>query len=297
MGLIFKKGINIQEMITSPDTSDVFTQAINTYLYNMTDEAGYDNAYKQIFEFFDTTKQTELFPRGPKFSIYFSAVAEGEPPRFGTVTDGLDVNVNLVHYRAGLRYSKDWFRYNQIPLIEKATQAFRDESQRLLCRVYYGIIKNAATTGSSASGSTPIAVGDKIEEHVVAMLTPTTDAQGNKDFTNVVYPKLVMCNPADEALLKASLDVNARREAMKYDTDIKPLGDGTISLQPLVTSWADQGKLLIIEPKKYFVGLKDGELELDMEDDKKFDAENMYGSLRRGGACLSSLAVRYVDIP
>lgn len=297
MGLIFKKGVNVQEMITSGDTRDIFTQAINTYLYNMADEAGYDNAYEEVFEFFDTDKKTEVFPKGPKFAIYFSAVAEGEPPRFGSVSDGADVNVNVVHRRAGLRYANDWFRYNQIPLIEKATQAFRDEAQRTLCRIYYGIIKSAATTGSAATGATPVAIGDKMEEHVVAMISPSTDANGNLDFTNVVYPKLVMCNPADESTVKAALDVNLRREQSKYDTDIKPLGSSTVNLNPLVTPWADQGTLLLIEPKRYFVGLKDGELELDTEQDKLFDAENMYGSLRRGGACLSNLAVRYVTIP
>lgn len=297
MSLIFKKDANLQEMITSSDTTDIFESAINTYLYDMEENAGYDREYEKVFSFFDTSKQSEEFPKGPVFAITFNAVAEGEPPKFGKVSDGDTVTVRVVHYRAGLRYSKDWFRYNQIPLVEKATQEFRDESQRKLCQIYYGIIENAVSNGTTASANTPLAIGSAIDEQVVAMMTPSVDANGNPDFSNVTYPKMVMCNVADETLVSASLNNVHRLEIAKnQDGEVIPLNSQTASLEVVSTPWVTQGRILVIEPKKYFVGLRDGSLELDTDDDKLFDAENLYGSLRRGGACLSSYAIRYVDL-
>lgn len=297
MSLIFKKGVNIREMLSSADTKDYVLKAINTYLLDIEKSPFADLGYKEIFQEFDTNKRSQSFSKGPKFAITWHDVSEGGVPKFSTVSDRSEVEVYAVHWRAALKYLKDWFRYNELPLIEKATDEFRNSAARLLSRVFYGIIVNAGNaTGVTADDDNYIAVGDAIESQVMAMRNPVLLANGDLDYSNSCFATHIVCNSNDEGLVKKAIDAIHRAKAMEFDKDIKPLSEYVGKLKVIASDYIPADYCYPLEAKRYFVALKDGELELDTDEDKLMDAETTYGSLRRGGGCLSSNAVRYVRI-
>jgi len=285
--MIFNKDFNVKEMLTNSDIADNAGKLINRYLMDYPEVKNYDDKWKLFFKELSTTKESELFPKNGDLAVVYKAMGPGQEPEFATFTGKDDVTVRVIKYRGAVRFDNDVIKYNQLAKLEWFLNQMREKGAQKIAEIHYACLTAAAVNGNATGGTTALALGNSIDAEVVTMV--------NLGFE----PQKILCNIADESLVKAAIEQRLRIANMERDLTIKPLSAKTYALEVVSTRMVAAGKIFIAEPEHYAIALKDsieGELGLDNEMDKLHDAQNLYGKFYKGCAVLSDNTIRYITI-
>ena len=275
------EGELVQEMVTTSDTKEFFTQAVNDFLMRQDAEA--DTQWDQLFTTIPSTSAGELFPFRDQdaaglgvHGIRFEEVGEGGEIKFSTVVSN-EKFVKAVKYATALGYSNEWFEDGSLGLVQMATEDFRRAAADKLATIHYGVIIQAVATGISKSAAVG---GSSLDDFVTAINSAVAIMWRNK-----YRPDTIMASPEQEDIVLQALHDVYR--------DMKPT-ETAQRLKPLVTEYVAPGTVYLVKGKSRLVSVRRLELTLGKFQDLLHDAETLVGKFRRGAALLDGRAVRAI---
>lgn len=283
-GVTFKNGQivilddngEIKEMITTADTKQFFTTAVNTFFMNPNPSA--DTQWNELFTVIPSTTHGELLPFRPpdaveagSHGIVFDEVGEGGEIKYSRVVSA-EKYVKNVKYGTAIGYSNEWFSDGQMGLIEMTTQDFRDSADDKMASIHYGAIEAAVTAGISTSTSLS---GTGVSN--VAKLINTINARvavmrrAKRRATHIVIP------PECEQVVRLALSHTVEGGSLSVVQN-----EDTKRLKVLVTEYVASGYAYIVEAKRRLISTNRLPLTLANFSDLLHDAENLVGKFRRG---------------
>jgi len=304
MGTIFSDNINfrrgemvveedgqIQEIITTSDTKQFFTTAVNEF-FMQTDETA-DTQWQQIFRVVPGRGHGELFPFRPPTAvttvsaatalaaedenssgmhgIVFNEVGEGGEIKFSRVISA-EKYVRHVKYATAIGYSNEWFSDGQMSLVEMVTEDFREAANDKLAAIHYGAIVAAVSSGLSASTALSGTGTSNVAKVINTLNSVTTTMRRGKR-----RPGILLVPPECE---------NTARLALKA---VGESGDGNLTrneatarLVPVVSEYIASGTAYVIEPKRRLISTNRLPLSLGNFQDLLHDSEVLVGKFRRG---------------
>ena len=270
-------GVTVQEIITTSDTKQFFSTAINQFF--MTDNPNDDRQWEQIYTIMPSNSHGELLPFRPPDSassgshgIVFEQVGEGGEIKFSRVVSA-EKYVKNVKYATAIGYSNEWFSDGQMGLIEMVTQDFRDAAADKLASIHYSAIVAAVTSGISDTTSLSGTGTSNVAKLINTLNSVTATMIRAKR-----RPSIILSPPECEQLVNL---------ALKHTVEGGPLpvvqNSATGRLTPIITEYlADNQTIYVIEPKRRLISTDRLPLTLGNFSDLLHDAEALVGKFRRG---------------
>jgi len=279
----------VQETITTSDTKQFFTTAVNEFFMQDDDDA--DNQWQDIFRVIPGRGHGELFPFRPKdatttvtsatlaaatdetstgsHGIVFNEVGEAGEIKFSRVVSA-EKYVKHIKYATAIGYSNEWFSDGQMSLIEMTTEDFRRAANDKMAAIHYGAIVAAASAGLTGSDAATTGTSN-VANIINGLNTATTTMQRAKR-----RPEVLLIAPENEQavlLAMATTGVAQGRALMKGATQ---------RLRVIVTEYLAANTAYVIEPKRRLISTNRLPLSLGNFQDLLHDSEVLVGKFRRG---------------
>jgi len=279
-----REGVLLQEMITTTDTKEFFTQGINTFLLKQPDDA--DTQWRNLFTEIPSRGPGELFPFRDSnvagtgsHGIVFEEVGEGGEIKYSTVTSN-EKYIKNIKYGTALKYSNEWMEDGSLGLVEMYTRDFRDAAWDKLAAIHYGVIVQAVATGISHQAAV---AGATLDDFITAINDAVAIMRRNKR-----TPDYLCVAPEQEDIaLRTAHDVYR-------DTNPSIMTESAKRLTILVSDHFAAGTAYIIQSKRWLISTNREELTLGKFSDLIHDAETIVGKFGRGAALGDGKAVRAI---
>lgn len=292
-GMLVVENEGVQETITTSDTKQFFTTAINQFF--MQDDPTADTQWQQFFRVITGRGHGELLPFRPPDStttvdgatggggnavevaqsgshgIVFNEVGEGGEIKFSRVVSA-EKYVKHVKYGTAIGYSNEWFSDGSMALIEMVTEDFREAANDRMAAIHYGAIAAAVNAGISTS-TTLNATGTSRTARVINTLNDITSRMRR----NKRRPDYFVIAPENEQIV---------RLAMRITADGGPVSavqnEFTSRLTPIVTEYCASGTGYVLESRRRLISTNRLPLSLGNFEDLLRDSEVLVGKFRRG---------------
>ena len=273
-------GYLVHEMLTSSDTKEFFTTAINTFFLEEDPEA--DTQWQQLFrEVPLTTGSGMIFPFRDRtkagegsHGIVFEDVGEGGEIHFSKV-ESKEKFVKAVKRATAIGYANEWFQDSMIGLIEMTTEDFRQAEQDKLAEIHYGVITTAIDTGAAKSAAVG---GTTLDDFITSINSAVAIMKRNK-----FVPTHLVVAPEQEDIAKQAL-----RDVYRDRT----LTDSAARLDLIETQHFTAGTAALVHARSRLVSLNRENLTLGTFQDLIHDSEVLVGKFRRGAAVLDAKCIR-----
>ncbi len=294
----------IQETITTSDTKQFFSTAINQFF--MTDNENADRQWEQVFRVIPGKGHGELLPFRPpdvtttisgatggggnaitvsavgSHGIVFNEVGEGGEIKFSRVVSA-EKYVKHIKYGTAIGYSNEWFSDGSMALIEMVTEDFREAADDMLAAIHYGAI--AAAVNASISTSTALdGTGTAGVARVLNTLNTITSAMRR----NKRRPSHFIIAPENEAVVRLALKVTQEGGSVAAVQN-----EFVKRLDIIVTDFAVANTGYVVEAKRRLISTNRLALSLGNFQDLLRDGETLVGKFRRGvlvgeGQCINA---------
>ena len=295
----FKNGVlviendEVSETITTSDTKQFFTTAINTFF--MQDDPTADTQWEQLYRVIPGRGHGELLPFRPPDStttvdgatggggnaveatqsgshgIVFNEVGEGGEIKFSRVVSA-EKYVKHVKYGTAIGYSNEWFSDGSMGLIEMVTEDFREAANDRMAAIHYGAIAAAVNAGISTNTALS-GTGTSRTAQVINTLNDITSRMRRAKRR----PDFFVIAPENEQIV---------RLAMRITADGGPVSavqnEFTARLTPVVTEYMASGQGYVLESKRRLISTNRLPLSLGNFEDLLRDSEVLVGKFRRG---------------
>ncbi|KKL44731.1 hypothetical protein LCGC14_2362740, partial [marine sediment metagenome] len=273
-------GYLVHEMLTTSDTKEFFTTAINTFLLGERPES--DLGWMQFFRIVPLTSgEGMIFPFRDRsktgegaHGIVFEDVGEGGEIHFSTV-ESKEKFVKAIKRATALGYSNEWFEDSMIGLIEMTTEDFRDAHDDKMAAIHYGIITTALSSGVSKS---TIVGGSTLDDFITGINSAVAIMKRDK-FT----PSILLIAPEQEDIAK---------QALKDVYRDRSVTDSAARLTLIETQHLAAGTAALIQPRSRLVSVDRAALQLGTFDDLLHDSQTLVAKFRRGAAVLDGKCIR-----
>lgn len=320
MGKLFQDNINfrngqmvveedgqVQEIITTSDTKQFFTTAVNEFFMQNDDTA--DTGWQEIFRVIPGRGHGELFPFRPPqvvtqitganapstataaedtnsagaYGIMFQEVGEGGEIKFNRVTSA-EKYIRHVKYGAAIGYSNEWFSDGQMGLIEMTTEDFRSAANDKMAAIHYGAIIAAVQSGLSATAAASTGTSNTAKT-INALNTATTIMRRAKR-----RPDILLVPPECEHVARLAMGTTGQLtgggDALRTEM--------TSRLKPIVTEYIPSGTAYVIESKRRLISTNRLPLSLGNFQDLLHDSEVLVGKFRRGVLVGEAAVIRQI---
>tara|TARA_Y100000310_G_scaffold83054_1_gene79724 strand:+ start:342 stop:1328 length:987 start_codon:yes stop_codon:yes gene_type:complete len=280
----------VQETITTSDTKQFFTTAVNEFF--MQDDEDADTQWQDIFRVIPGRGHGELFPFRPKdavttvtgtsflaaqdetstgsHGIVFNEVGEAGEIKFSRVVSA-EKYVKHIKYGTAIGYSNEWFSDGQMALVEMVTEDFRRAANDKLAAIHYGALVAAVDAGLSSStavGSTK----SNSSEMLTALNTAVSTMRRAKR-----RPEVLLIAPENEQLVRLALTMTVGGGSPEVVQNAT-----TRRLNIIVTEYIAANTAYVIEPKRRLISTNRLPLSLGNFTDLVHDSEVLVGKFRRG---------------
>lgn len=299
--VVFKQGSmtveedgEVKEMITTSDTKQFFTTAVNEF-FMQNDETA-DTNWQNIFRVIPGRGHGELFPFRPSqvitqvtttntatfnaaedavsagsHGIVFNEVGEGGEIKFSRVISA-EKYVRHVKYATAIGYSNEWFSDGQMGLIEMTTEDFRTAANDKMAAIHYGAIVASYAAGLSSSVAASTGTSN-VAKTINALNSGCTTMRRAR------HPaKVLLVPPECEHVAKLALGTTGH---LTGGGDNLRNGD-TSRLSLIVSEYIASGTGYLIEPKRRLISTNREPLSLGNFQDLLHDSEVLVGKFRRG---------------
>ena len=306
--VVEKEGV--QETITTSDTKQFFTTAINQFF--MTDNPDADRGWESVFRVIPGQGHGELLPFRPpdvtttvegatggggnavtvsavgSHGIVFNEVGEGGEIQFSRVVSA-EKYVKHVKYATAIGYSNEWFSDGSMALVEMVTEDFRDAADDMLAAIHYGAIAAAVNAGVSTSTAHVTATAGSEAAGVINTLNTITSVMRR----NKRRPTHLIIAPENEQIVRLAM-----KHSQGGGSTTSVQNDFTSRLEMVVSEFCVSGTGYVVEGKKRLISTNRLPLSLGNFEDLLRDSETLVGKFRRGvlvgeGQCINA----YTSIP